>query len=301
MNPTPLFTVVIPTYNRPEYLRQAIESVLDQTFKNFELIVVDDAPDEAARQVVQAFGNERLRYVKNDRASGGAGTRNSGITRANGQWVAFLDDDDLWLPEKLERQAKQIASLDSDVALIYTGHTTFSSQSDKTYTFVPKKAGQIYEDLLAWNVINGLYSVAIRRDVLEDLGGLDERFPALQDLELYVRIAKVHKVAFIEDPLVRVRNSGSGRITTNYANKLRGSQLFWEKFKSDIDQNAHLKHRAAARVFMFAFAEGRVGELLRSAPLTLAGLFFDWKSIKEVSRFIARMGVAKVTRFGHPQ
>lgn len=299
MTSPPFFTVIIPTYNRPEYLRQAIQSVLDQTFEDFELLVIDDSPEETACPVAKGFKDERLKYLRNDQKSGGAGTRNAGITRAQGQWVAFLDDDDLWLPAKLERQAEQIENTDNDVALVYTGHTTFSSESEQTHSFIPEKAGWIYEDLLAWNVIKGLYSVAIKRDVLNALGGLDERFPALQDLELYVRVAKSNKVAFIKEPLVRVRNSSSGRITTNYANKLRGSQLFREKFKDDINESLRLKHRAAARVFMFAFAEGKVREMFKSAPLTLVGLVRDLKSVKEVMRFVVRVSIANMKAMGH--
>lgn len=302
MSTSPFFSVVIPTYNRPEYLREAIQSVVSQTFADFELIVVDDSPEETARPVIESFADVRLSYVTNDHSSGGAGTRNAGIERARGTWVAFLDDDDLWLPQKLERQAEKIAGSDDQVALVYTGHTTFRQGSGRTFTFIPSKEGWIHEDLLAWNVINGFYSVAVRRDVLAKLGGLDERFPAMQDAELYVRVAKEHKVAFVADPLVRVRDSEGGRITTNYTNKLRGSQLFWEKFQTDISKSFYLRHRAAARVFMFAFVKGDLRELLRSTPLTLAGLFLDRKSFLYVSRFVARVSLDRLKSVtGSPQ
>lgn len=293
-NTSPFFSVVIPTFNRLEYLREAIESVLSQTFEDFELIVVDDSPEETGRPVARSFSDARLAYIKNDHSSGGAGTRNAGIERARGKWVAFLDDDDIWLPEKLERQAEKIAASDDNVALVYTGHTTFRQDSEHSYTFVPKKEGWIYKDLLAWNVIGGFYSVAIRRDVLNEVGGLDERFPAMQDAELYIRIAKKYKVACIPDPLVRVRDSLGNRITTNYANKLRASQLFQEKFKTDVGQDLYLKHRVASRIFMFAFAEGELGKLLKNAPLTLMGLGMERKSIENTLRFMARVSLAKL-------
>ena len=294
VNKAPFFSVVIPTYNRPDYLREAVASVLAQTFADFEVIVVDDSPEKTGCPVVRSFSDARLTYLRNDHSSGGAGTRNAGIERARGEWVAFLDDDDIWLPEKLERQAEKIATSDDNVALVYTGHTTFRQGSEHSNTFVPDKEGWIYEDLLAWNVIGGFYSVAIRRDILTAVGGLDERFPAMQDLELYIRVAKEHKVAFVADPLVRVRDSLGNRITTNHANKLRASQLFREKFKSDIAESLYLKHRVSSRIFMFAFAEGDVGKLFKNAPLTLAGLVMERKSIENTLRFIARVSLARL-------
>ena len=294
----PFFTVVIPTYNRLEYLREAVASVLQQTYQNFELIVVDDNPDETARPVVKTFVDERLFYVKNDHNRGGAGTRNAGIFRSRGEWVAFLDDDDIWLPEKLERQYQKILELDKDVGLIYSGNTKFDAKTLQTVgTFIPTHEGWLYQQLLYKNVIGGLFSVAIRRDILDRLGGLDERFPALQDLELYTRVAKQYKVAFIAEPLVRVRTGSAGRITTNYHSKLVGSQLFWEKFKDDIAKSKLLKHRAASRVFKFAFASGDTRAVLACAPWVLTGLLIDRRNFGSVLRFMATMSFDRLMRF----
>lgn len=293
----PFFTVVIPTYNRPSYLREALISVLAQTFTNFEVIVVDDDPKESAQAVVESLEDKRLYYYKNDRQKGGAGTRNAGIFRSKGEWVAFLDDDDLWLPEKLERQYQKIRSADSDVGLVYSGHTKFDPETYRTIdTFVPKHEGWLYQQLLYKNVIGGLYSVVIRRDILERVGGLDERFSALQDADLYVRVSALCKTTFVKEPLVQVRDSKLGRITTNYSSKLQGNQLFWEKFRSDISKDKRLMHRAASRVFMFAVAQGNLKALARSALWTLAGLVLDIKNVGYVARFVAKTGIAKLTR-----
>ena len=296
-NPPPFFSVVIPTYNRADLLRQAVRSVLEQTFKDFELIVVDDGSTDGTPEVVSEFADERVKFIPNDRDKGGAGTRNAGIVRSRGEWVAFLDDDDLWLPEKLERQYQKIQASDDDVGLVYTGHAKFEFDVDQiTQTFVPQHEGWLYEQLLYKNVIGGLYSVAIKREVLKEIGGFDERFPALQDADLYVRTARLCKIVFVAEPLVRVRNSGVGRITTNYESKLRGNQLFWEKFETDLKKDKRLTHRAASRVFMFAFAQGDVAALLRSAPWTFSGLIFDRNNLKQVVRFVAKAGIGKFAR-----
>lgn len=296
-SPSPFFSVVIPTYNRAELLRQAVQSVLDQTFDNFELIIVDDGSSDTTSEVVAEFDDHRISFVLNDHGKGGAGTRNAGIIRSRGEWVAFLDDDDMWLPEKLERQYQKIQAADKDVGLVYSGHVKFKPDTCQiTYTFVPQHEGWLYEHLLYKNVIGGLYSVVIKRGILEEVGSLDERFPALQDADLYVRVAKLCKVAFVKEPLVRVRKSETGRITTNYDSKLRGNQLFWKKFEVDIGKDKRLTHRAASRVFMFAFAQGDLRALAQSAPWTLAGFAFDRENITHVARFIARESIKKLTR-----
>lgn len=284
----PFFSVVIPTFRRPLALQEAIESVLAQTFRNFEVLVIDDGPDEATRAVVESFEDPRVRYLVNTRTKGGSGARNTGIFAARGPWVAFLDDDDLWLPEKLERQHQLIASATQDIALVYTGHISFSSETGRDLSIlIPEYEGDLFEILLYQNVIKGLYSVAIRRDVLLELGGLDERFPALQDMELYVRVARKHRVASVKELLVRVRVGSGDRITVNYESKLRGSQLFWEAFREDIAKSPRLTARAATRVAQFAFVQGDWPTFARTVPLMLMSGLYDWRTTAKAVRFMA--------------
>ncbi len=101
MNNT-FFTVIIPTYNRLELLKDAIQSVIDQTFSDFELIIVDDQSTDNTKEMVCSFCDERIKYFLNDHVKGPGGARNSGIFRAKGEWIAFLDSDDIWLPKKLD-------------------------------------------------------------------------------------------------------------------------------------------------------------------------------------------------------
>ena len=145
----PFFTVVIPTYNRAELLKEAIQSVFDQTFENFELIVIDDHSTDKTKDVVSSFHDSRIKYILNDHAKGGAGTRNAGIFRAKGEWIAFLDDDDIWLPKKLELQYKKIQEIDCTVGLIYTGYAVYDfDKKREILVAIPKKDGSIQNDLL---------------------------------------------------------------------------------------------------------------------------------------------------------
>jgi len=274
---TPFFTVVIPTHNRAALLKEAIQSVLEQTFKDFELIAVDDHSTDITKDVVASFGDDHnIKYMMNDHAIGGAGARNAGIFRAKGEWVAFLDDDDVWLPRKLELQYNKIKEVDASVGLIYTGCATYDfDKKHEILQYIPEKEGWIQKDLLYNNYLGAFSSVVIRSDLLRKVGGLDERFPAYQDNELYVRISELAKVAFLKDTLVYVRTSHLDRISVASHKKMIAYQLFWEKYKNLINKNPRLRHRIFSRVFLYAFMQKDTEHMLKALPWTFAGLLFD--------------------------
>lgn len=273
----PFFTVVIPTHNRAELLKEAIQSVLEQTFKDFELIVVDDHSSDNTKDVVASFGNDHnIIYMMNDRTKGGAGARNTGIFEAKGEWIAFLDDDDVWLPKKLELQYNKIQELDDSVGLIYTGYASYDFDNKHEILHnIPQKEGWIQKDLLYNNYIKAFGGVVIRSDLLRMVGGLDERFPAYQDNELYVRISQLAKVAFIKDILLYVRTANKDRISIDPHKKLLAYQLFWDKYRNLINNNPRLRHRIASRVLVYAFIKKDSVNMVKALPWTFAGLLFD--------------------------
>lgn len=112
----PRISVIIPTYNREELLRRAIESVLDQTFDDFEILVIDGAKSESTRELVRSFGDGRIRYIP-QKGKGIANARNLGVSKARGEFIAFLDDDDRWRRDKLELQLELLKSYLKAMAL----------------------------------------------------------------------------------------------------------------------------------------------------------------------------------------
>src|SRR5262245_29216969 len=112
----PKVSVIIPTHNRAEFLRSAITSVLNQTFQDFEIIVVDDASTDNTSEVVTYFGDKRIKYMRNNINKGDAGTRNVGVVNSNCTYIAFLDDDDEWLPNKLQIQIDMLEDSLIDIA-----------------------------------------------------------------------------------------------------------------------------------------------------------------------------------------
>ncbi len=140
----PLVSVIIPTYNRSTFLRNAIESVLKQTFQDFDLLVVDDASLVDVGQIVSEFRDSRVRWIRHDRNRGEAGARNTGILHSTGEFLAFLDDDDEWLPEKLELQVSVLAIQPPSVGGIYTGfYVVDITDGTILYTKIPSLFGAV--------------------------------------------------------------------------------------------------------------------------------------------------------------
>jgi glycosyltransferase involved in cell wall biosynthesis len=273
---TPFFSVVLPTYNRAVLLEQAVHSVLTQTYPDFELIVVDDHSTDNTRQVIDTIADPRLVYMSNQRGKGGASARNTGIFHAQGQWVAFLDDDDLWFPEKLEVVYDKIGSVGNDVGLIYSAfqiHHPYGTVEIRT----PKYEGKLRDKLFFKNVIGGFFTVVIRKDILWQVNGLDERFPAMQDIELYIRVTQVVKTATVKKPLVKVQRHNTDRISLSMAKRVEAATLMKEKYHDLISGDKRLRHRIEAELFIFGILSGDFKTAFRSLGWVLMGIFVDIK------------------------
>jgi glycosyltransferase involved in cell wall biosynthesis len=210
--PSPLVSAIIPTFNAAEYVSQAVNSVLATRGVSVEVIVIDDQSTDATWQMLERFGGA-IRKVRQQKG-GPYKARNLGARLASGQWLAFLDADDEWLPEKL---ARQLAAADDDAALIFTDCENFGAcdrvkarQSDTTEFF----DGEVFEQLLLGNFIS-MSSVLIRRDWFERLGGFSEEHTGVQDWDLWLRYtAAGGQVKVIRDALTRYRIH-AGQMTQN--------------------------------------------------------------------------------------
>lgn len=198
-----LVSVIIPAYNSV-YVRDGIVSILGQTFRNLELIVVDDgSPGDAIERICAEFSE--VRYIRQPNA-GPSAARNHGVREARGELIAFLDDDDLWLPDKLEKQValyESIASKDQ-VGLIYTGQFLFDGET-VFGAKVDTANGMIYPYLLFGQFIGSCSSVLIPRTVFDEVGYFDERLICTQDFEFFLRIARQKMIYSIDEPLIKYR------------------------------------------------------------------------------------------------
>jgi glycosyltransferase involved in cell wall biosynthesis len=197
----PAVSVIIPTFNRAGTLPRAIKSVFEQTLKDWELIVVDDASVDGTPQLIRGLSDGRIKYLRHENNRGPSGARNSGIEAARGTYIAFLDSDDEWLPEKLARDV-QVFSSSHDMGLVYTGEYILGPQGSMEI-LLPTLQGRVYKDLLARDFIGSCSRVAVRRDALETAGKFDEQLVNEEDWDLWLRIAKSFSIGLVTECLVK--------------------------------------------------------------------------------------------------
>lgn len=243
-NESPLVSVVIPTYSRPLFLERAIESAVAQTHRPLEIVVIDDNdPKSKAREETEALMKRVLarrslkgeaglttRYERHRKNRGGSAARNSGAAVAVGEYLAFLDDDDHWLPEKTAVQLQVFAGSEELLGLVYTALRVVDGKGQVLKHRPAKHRGHIAQVLALWNVIGTTSSVLIPRSVFEEVGGFDPAFPARQDLDLWFRVALARPVDFVSEELtIHVRHEEE-RVTYHYDKKLEARERFYDKY-----------------------------------------------------------------------
>lgn len=167
-----LISIIMPVYNGEKYIASAIESVLGQAYENWELIVVDDCSKDSTAEIIEVFTDSRIKYTKNKANSGCAVSRNNGLDIASGEYVAFLDCDDIWHEDKLAKQVQLIKN--TDVDLVYTGYQFIDQNDVKTKVIIPKGKATL-SDLLKENYI--IFSTVLcKRSILKGIGFKPEWF-----------------------------------------------------------------------------------------------------------------------------
>ena len=217
-----LVSVIITTYNSNEvFLKNAIESVLGQTYENIEVIIIDDgSTNNISKEICEKYKYKIQYYYQENK--GLAGARNTGIIKSKGKYIAFLDDDDIWIEEKISKQIdriKEVERRDSNVGLTFTYSIVIDEYDNYISKYGYKVEGYIFEKILGRNIIGAPSSVLIKRNVLEDVGLFNEEFRYAEDIELWYRITKRYSVYSTNDYLIKYRfreNSLSKNIEKMY-------------------------------------------------------------------------------------
>jgi len=192
-------SVIIPTYNRGWIIRAAIDSVLAQTYRDFELIVVDDGSTDETAKILQSYGPE-VKVIRQANA-GVSAARNAGIRSAEGALIAFLDSDDRWLPEKLRVQVDFFA-FRPEAVICQTEEIWIRNGKRVNPKKVHKKpSGHIFKASLALCLVSPS-AVMLRRELFDEVGGFDQTLPACEDYDLWLRISSRHPVYLLETPLI---------------------------------------------------------------------------------------------------
>lgn len=219
---TPLVSVIIPSYNRAHVIEKSARSVLVQTFADFELLIIDDGSSDDTRQVVEGLQDERVRYVYQDNA-GACAARNHGIALARGAYIAFHDSDDLWYPDKLERQLRCMEETGSDIVICKLA----MCHPDGSKTLFPKRVGEGFvsreDDIFGF----GTQNVFAKQQVLEHVL-FDPEMPRYQDMEWLYRAMKTYRVYCMDVPMVDYI-IGADSISVNYDKMLAALERFSQK------------------------------------------------------------------------
>jgi glycosyltransferase involved in cell wall biosynthesis len=268
--------VVIPTYDRSEYLPKAIESVAAQTYERIELVLVDDGSPRPAIEMlaVGAFdGLDSVTTIRHTENHGANVARNNGIRAATGEYIAFLDDDDYWDETKLARQVEVFERSGPEVGVVYTGVRAEGS-TGRTVK-IPDVEGDVLKHLLLGESFGQFSSVIVKADVIDEVGLPDERFPAWQDRDWFLRLAKQYHFGVVAEPLTHRRTGLPDSITRKFERKRDVAYpLFIEKhyqvardhgwycartflasLRRTLGRSALVagKHRAARKWFLLAF------------------------------------------------
>ncbi|MBW1707097.1 MAG: glycosyltransferase [Deltaproteobacteria bacterium] len=236
----PKVSIIIPTYNRAHLVERAINSVLNQTYCDFELIVVDDASTDNTQEVIKSIGDKRIRYIRHGANRGGSAARNTGIGLSEGKYIALLDDDDEWLPAKLEKQVNAFEEVSDKVGLIYTGSEVREEGNNAPLkTYIPRFRGNVRNRLLMGPTVCGSQSVLIKRECFSKAGVFDESLKSCQDWDMWKRISEDYDFDFVPAVLARTYLH-SEQISSNFASLIPGRTKMLEKHMKEFQKHPEI-------------------------------------------------------------
>jgi len=269
----PTVSIGIPTYNNPVMLRQAIMSVLQQTYQDFEIIVVDDGSTDDTEEVVRGFNDDRIRYIRHDENRGAAAARNTGIKAALGEYIAFQDSDDEWLPEKLEKQIRVLENVPAEVGVVYSDVWRIRGNRRK-YWRSPVMG-------------IGIQTAVIKRQCFDKAGVFDERFLRLIDADFLIGLSRYYCFHRIDEPLVNYYVT-PGSIGTNNKTLIRAIGLILEKHAGHIDKPKKL----------LASYQYQIGNILCQVGDLDRGKDYLFKALKSYPSNIRYLAATFVSMFG---
>ena len=290
-------SVVIPTYNRGYTLGGAIASVLSQSFPADEIIVVDDGSVDDTEQIVAKFGSN-VRYVHQANA-GPAAARKRGVAEATFPFIAFLDSDDRWLPNKL---AEQFAYMTANPRLALTCHDACEKRGDEvlreSMVGPSENDGGISLTQMLRRPFVMTPTVIVKKEILNDVGEFDESLLAFEDRDLWLRIAAKYPVGYLGTVLA-IRNIDNTNLTGDerlmFQNAMRLHKKWWSRRRSlNLEQRLLLREHAAEREFEEGFRLSCRGQL-EEAIKPLLRSFYWWPSVRAVRRLsrVLFCGIAK--------
>jgi glycosyltransferase involved in cell wall biosynthesis len=267
---SPVVSVVIPTYNRAHILGRSLGSVLAQTFQDFEVIVVDDGSTDNSEEIVRSFSDARVRYLRHESNKGGSAARNTGIRAAKGQYVAFQDSDDEWLPEKLAIQLEafktsKLEHLGVVTCPLFGAHDGKLDETPRSKG--NSKDGWVYKDLLTRRFVVGVGTptLLVRRDAITEANLFDESLPRDEDWDFVLRLSRDWQVQSVDAPLMIVHyRSGSSVSQSTDTRTLEAAEWIISKYYNELAAEPGVLARHYYRLAWLCFRSGAMAKCRQS-------------------------------------
>lgn len=294
----PLVSVIITTYNRAHLVCRAIDSVLAQTYKNIEIIVVDDCSIDATSHLISNYGNS-VKYLRNIYNMGVSASRNLGIKTSNGDFVCFLDDDDELFPDKIEKQI-ELFRKNSAIGVVYCG--SVKKNDSETAPHPPILKGKIFPSVLK-GCPNAIHTLLVKRECFLEIGFFDESLSFYEDLDIWIRLAKKFVFDFVDENLVSYNIHGV-QTSVMVEQRIVGTEAIIQKYSSDFLCNPYLLYghlrRLASRYALIGNYEmfyNYIGRALYLKPWSIgcyAHLILATISTSLHKKIICKCGLKKI-------
>lgn len=231
----PIISVIIPTFNRSALLKRAVLSALGQSFRDIEVIVVDDCSTDDTASMLKSIDGGRIVYLRNEKNEGAQFSRLKGVISAKGEFVAFLDSDDEWYPDKLEKQVSMFRKLPEKTGVVHGGcDVLFESTGEKKEYPIPKLTGGVYRELL--QEAGPMYPcLMVRKRCFDEIpDAIDTRVPSFQEWDTSINLARKYDFHFIDEPLMIYHRHGGETISYNLKREVEGYLYIIEKHRDEI-------------------------------------------------------------------
>ncbi len=276
----PLISIVIPVFNRSKTIRRAIDSVLNQNFSDFELIIIDDYSTDDSSDIIQSYRDDRIVYKKLENNSGAANARNVGIKMANGKYVGFLDSDDMFADNFLQETSKLLESSKPDIGFCWTAVNVINNKSIRYNYFNPYVKDSPYSTLLDDLRVGIGCGFVCKRQVFEKSGYLDSSLKAAEDTEFILRISKNWNFTNTSSTYVNVYQSGSDRMSRNYKDIALAYNSFLPIHFEEIDKKIALKKKFYYKMMWLNYQikdKKKARYYLKKIPIKM--ILMSWKII----------------------
>jgi glycosyltransferase involved in cell wall biosynthesis len=289
----PTISIITPTYNAEKTIAQTIQSVLEQTYTDFELLIINDGSTDRTLDIISTFEDPRIQVFSYPNA-GHSISRNRGLEKASGDYISFLDADDIWVPQKLEAQLKAL-QMNTSAAFVYSWSNFIAENGDflrKGHYF--RAEGNVYLKLLVRNFIENGSNPLIRKQVFTTVGVFNPTLKAAPDWDMWLRIAKEYEFICVPEAQILYRESAQSVSSNLERMEASGLQIIAENFTTAPAHLQHLQKESLGNLYLYLTSRSLTSAGFQRKQISILrylclAIFYDPAIIRRRSRFIAIM------------